>query len=202
MQTPDKKLFRDMQEHPEKYSDQEVEAMMDDLDQMPDVDMAWQRLCENEELGVKSEKFATAHPTAQHNSQFRKMAASVIGVIMVSAIALAAIYSLTPGSSPKERGVYRSGVEKTEAKTDYSPLPGRGAGGEATIIFDNVPLDTMLNEMASYYRIAVEFQREEARQLRLHFEWKHDESLDRVLERLNNFEAVNIIREPEKLIVR
>ena len=30
-----KQLYRDMQEAPDKYSDQEIEAMMDDLDQVP-----------------------------------------------------------------------------------------------------------------------------------------------------------------------
>ena len=34
MQTPDKKkqMFLDMQEHPEKYSEEQIETMMDDLD--------------------------------------------------------------------------------------------------------------------------------------------------------------------------
>ena len=69
-------------------------------------------------------------------------------------------------------------------------------------IFNNVSLDTMLNEIAGNYHLTVEFQREESRQLRFHFEWKFSESIDRVVERLNNFEAVNIICEPEKLIVK
>ena len=45
MQTPDKKklMFLDMQEHPEKYSDEQMEAMMDELDQMPDAGTAWQK---------------------------------------------------------------------------------------------------------------------------------------------------------------
>ena len=60
----------------------------------------------------------------------------------------------------------------------------------------------MLIEMAGYYGVAVEFQLEEARQLRLHFVWDHNESLDQLVDRLNNFEAVNIIYEPEKLIVK
>jgi hypothetical protein len=60
----------------------------------------------------------------------------------------------------------------------------------------------MLIEMADYYGVAVEFQLEEARQLRLHFVWDHNESLDQLIDRLNNFEAVNIIYEPEKLIVK
>ena len=44
MQTPDKKkqMFLDMQEHPETYSEEQIETMMDDLDRLPDVDVAWQ----------------------------------------------------------------------------------------------------------------------------------------------------------------
>ncbi|MBQ9363301.1 MAG: hypothetical protein IJT97_07790 [Bacteroidaceae bacterium] len=38
-----KQLFLDMQEHPENYSDEQIEAMMDDLDQIPDVDAEWEK---------------------------------------------------------------------------------------------------------------------------------------------------------------
>jgi hypothetical protein len=34
------------------------------------------------------------------------------------------------------------------------------------------------------------------------FIWKRTDNLDRLVEKLNNFEAVNIIREPEKLVVK
>ena len=43
MQATDKKMFLDMQEHPEKYSDQQIEAMMDELDQTADTETAWRR---------------------------------------------------------------------------------------------------------------------------------------------------------------
>ena len=72
-----KQLYRDMQEAPDKYSDQEIEAMMDDLDQVPDVDEAWQQF-ESEEL-----KF---------HSLLRKMAASFVGLLLVSGVAFAAIH--------------------------------------------------------------------------------------------------------------
>ena len=39
--------------------------------------------------------------------------------------------SLTPDPSPKERGVYTSSAEDSTVKGNYSPLLGRGAGGEA-----------------------------------------------------------------------
>ena len=64
-----KQLYRDMQEAPDKYSDQEIESMMDDLDQVPDVDKAWQQFESEEffaeqsgkaERRVKSEEFASA----------------------------------------------------------------------------------------------------------------------------------------------
>jgi len=188
MQTPDRKhqMFLDMQEHPENYSEEQIEAMMDELDQIPDVETAWK-------------KFEGQRPSRR----WLQIAASIVGVLMVSGIAIAAIHiwSLTPNPSPKGEG--NSYIQTSDTIKHSTPLSNRkGVEGEATIIFDNVPLDTMLNEMAGFYRIAVEFQREETRQLRLHFEWKRNESLDRVLERLNNFEAVDIIREPEKLIVR
>ena len=40
-------------------------------------------------------------------------------------------WSLTPDPSPKERGVYTSTTEGTDSNSNYSPLPRRGAGGEA-----------------------------------------------------------------------
>ena len=83
MQTPDKKkqMFLDMQEHPEKYTEEQIEVMMDDLDQMPDVESAWQKFNDN-------------HPHAAMISTRRfQIAASIIGVIMVSSIAFATVYS-------------------------------------------------------------------------------------------------------------
>ena len=38
-----KRLFLDMQEHPENYSDEQLEAMMDDLDSDLDAQAAWER---------------------------------------------------------------------------------------------------------------------------------------------------------------
>ena len=189
MQTPDKKkqMFLDMQEHPEKYSEEQIEAMMDNLDQMPDVESAWQKYNDN-------------HPHAAMISTRRfQIAASIIGVIMVSSIAFAAIHILRHYQKPTVSAVTAtnpqpSALDSQKAETDTISVEPR--------IFDNVPLDKMLIEMAGYYGVAVEFQLEEARQLRLHFVWDHNESLDHVVDRLNNFEAVNIVCEPKKLIVK
>lgn len=188
-----KRLFFDMQEHPENYSDDQLETMMDELDQVPDVDAAWQR------LEVRGERIEKRTP---FGFQLRKIAAAFIGAIIVSAIAIAAIHLWNPNSDSNPKGENPIPTSPRGEDTYYPKEKKQDVLQADTLIFDNVPLDTMLREMADYYHVSVEFKREKARQLRFHFVWKHSESLDHVVERLNNFEAVNIVREPEKLIVR
>ena len=187
-----KQMFLDMQEHPEKYSDEQIETLMDELDQMPETETAWQKFTQDR-----------LHVAERSTHRWMKIAASTVGVIIISGIAIAAIHiwRLTPNPSPK--GEENSYIQSSDTIKHSTPLSNQiGVEGEATITFDNVPLDTMLMEMADYYHVTVDFQRDDIRQLRLHFEWKHNESLDKVVERLNIFEAVNIIHEPEKLIVK
>ena len=69
-------------------------------------------------------------------------------------------------------------------------------------VFNNVPLDSMLTAIAAAHGISVEFENEAVRQLRFHFVWKREDSLSRVVEKLNTFEAVNIGVEDKKLVVR
>ena len=69
-------------------------------------------------------------------------------------------------------------------------------------VFNNVPLDSMLTAIATAHGVEVEFENEAARQLRFHFVWKREDSLTRVLEKLNTFEAVNIGIEDKTLVVR
>ena len=132
----------------------------------------------------------------------RKIAASFIGVLLASGIAFAAIWSLTPSPSPKERGVDTTFVGDSKEESNHSPLLGRGAGGEASHIFNNVPLDSMLTAIATAHGVGVEFENDAARQLRFHFVWKREDSLSRIVEKLNTFEAVNIGIEDKTLVVK
>ena len=55
MQTKvNRQLYFDMQEHPERYTDEQVKAMMDELDREPDTEQAWQEWVESEKLKVKN----------------------------------------------------------------------------------------------------------------------------------------------------
>ncbi|MDY6300361.1 MAG: DUF4974 domain-containing protein [Bacteroidales bacterium] len=68
-------------------------------------------------------------------------------------------------------------------------------------LYDNVPLEQMLAELAAYYHVDVEYRTDDVRSLRLYYEWEPDYSLDMVVDMLSHFESLSISREGNKLIV-
>ena len=132
-----------------------------------------------------------------------RAAASIIGVLLASGIAFAAIQVVRNISTPKPQ------LPMTEQTTDTEPvasLPADTVKADTITtepyIFNNVPLDSMLTAIAAAHGVGVEFENEAARQLRFHFVWKREDSLSRVVEKLNTFEAVNIGIEDKTLVVR
>ncbi len=198
-------LLLDMHEHPENYSDEQLAAMLDDEIQEqlatakramtdipePDVDAEWQR-------------FEQEHFAPVKNRRWLKVAAIFLGVIMLSAFTYAAIravshHTVDKGKEPTEKVA-------PEPQTEASVEPRLGVADSAAvavepIVFDNQPLDQMLEKIAPHYRVQVEFRNEDARALRFYFVWQPDEDLDAVLERLNLFESVNISKEGNTIVV-
>ena len=132
-----------------------------------------------------------------------KIAASFIGVLLASGIAFAAIQVVRNISTPKPQ------QPTTEQTTDIEPvasLPADTVKADTIpvepYVFNNVSLDSMLTTIAAAYGAGVEFENDAARHLRFHFVWKREDSLSRVVEKLNTFEAVNIGMEDNKLVVR
>ena len=207
-----KQLYRDMQEAPDKYSDQEIEAMMDDLDQVPDVDEAWQQFESEEffaeqsgkaERRVKSEEFATALPTMRFHSLLRKMAASFVGLLLVSGVAFAAIHIVR---QYQETEVPQAAGTMAKANSSLftlnSSLPTDTIVKSGSVVFDNVTLDSIAKDIATYHHLDMDFQNNQASQLRFYFVWNQEESLQEVIEKLNMFEQINLAVENGKLIVR
>lgn len=186
MQTSDKETFRDMQEHPEKYSDQELEAMMDDLDQVPDVEAAWQTL--------KEKDTATVGPS------LRKIAASFIGVLLVSGIAFAAIriWSDAPASSQESE---ESSYTQAPDTTRTSPVLPLEEQVETPVIYDNIPLENMLSEIAAHYHAEVIFQNDAVRSLRFHFLWNPRQELGKIVSDLNHFERLHVTLKNNQITV-
>lgn len=190
MQTPDKKkqMFLDMQEHPEKYSKEQIETMMDDLDRLPDVDVAWQ---EFQQTGQSSPR------------RWLKAAASIIGVLMLSGIAYAAVHIISRNAGVDEE------TPTHEVQNINSPLNDDAIVETFTTdsipqtrIFENTPLDEMVSEIAHYYNKVADIQSKEAHELRLYYKWDPKDALENVVDDLNHFDRVSLAIEDDKLIVK
>ena len=180
----------------------------------PDVDAEWEKFAAShaEELEIldEGERLRVGDGTSGiHKPRFvlrlatHKIAASFIGVLLVSGIAFAAIQVVRNINTSKPQ------QPTTELTTDIKPvtsLPADTVQADTIpvepYIFNNVPLDSMLTAIAAAHGVGVEFENEAARELRFHFVWKREDSLSRVVEKLNTFEAVNIGMEDNKLVVR
>ena len=180
-----KQLYRDMQEAPDKYSDQEIEAMMDDLDQVPDADEAWQQFAQQHISSVRP----------MHT--WHKVAAILIGILAISGITIAAVH-IVHQSHHEECPVTQ--VEKVV--TISQTLPTDTIVKTEPVVFDNVTLDSIAKDIATYHHLDMDLQNEQASLLRFYFVWNQDDSLQEVIEKLNMFEQVNLAVEDGKLMVR
>ena len=193
MQTPDKKkqMFLDMQEHPEKYSEEQIETMMDDLDRLPDVDTAWQKFC-----AAANSSLFTLH------SSLHKVAASIIGILMLTGIAYAAVHIISHNAGVDERAQTQEVQNINSPKNDATAETLTADSIPQTRIFENTPLDEMVSEIAHYYNKVADIQSEEAHELRLYYKWEPKDSLESVVDDLNHFDRVSLAIEDDKLIVK
>ena len=227
MMTEEKRIkwLLELQDHPEQLTDEQMKQILADdemrqlVQQLGFAKRAFkhQELKDNpQDVDAEWEKFAATHAEEldaleerDHNPRFalrlpsHKIAASFIGALLVSGIAFAAIWSLTPSRpSTKGEGTEHSQLSDTVERETTPLSSGKEAEAEATHVFNNVPLDSMLTVIAAAHQAKVEFENEAARGLRFHFVWKREDSLARIAEKLNTFDAVNIVVEDKKLVVR
>ena len=70
------------------------------------------------------------------------------------------------------------------------------------IIYDNIPLEKMLPEIATHYDAKVTFVNDEARQLRFRFVWNPQKGIDQVVSDLNQFERLTVTLNDNQITVK
>ena len=222
----------ELQDHPEQLTDEQLQQILadDEMRQLvqqlgfakrafkydaikndtPDVDAEWEKFAAShaDELDALDEGVGDS-TSGMRKSRFvlhlatHKIAASFIGVLLASGIAFAAIQFVRNISTPKPQ---QPTTEQAAVTKPVTSLPVDTVKADTIpvepYIFNNVPLDSMLTAIAAAHGVGVEFENDAARGLRFHFVWKREDSLSRVVEKLNTFEAVNIGMEDKKLVVR
>jgi hypothetical protein len=206
MKTNDKiEHLLDMTEHPEKYSEEEMKRMLEDdecrtyYELMVKTNQAYTQLPSSETEKALQEFEAKHH----QGSPWHKIAAIFIGIITVSCLTYAAIaihrHSYTSEQQKTEQPQKGSQTSKTDSDNNRNEVTGSIADKEK--LFDNVELQTILNDISSYYHLQLEFESESSKNLRLHYRWDRTQGAAQTIEALNHFEKVNIKLSDGKITV-
>ena len=201
----------EMLDNPEAYTEQEIQDIINrdedtretyrmmveakrssrqrQADKPVDVDAAWQ-------------KFNQIIQPQQHSFDWMKIAASFVGVLLVSGIAFAAIQIVryTQQHTPKTEEVINT--PKSANVTPADTLTTDTIATPQPIIYDNIPLEKMLPEIAAHYDAKVTFVNDEARQLRFYFMWHPQKGIDKVVSDLNQFERLNVTLNDNQITVK
>lgn len=207
-----RQMFFNMQEHPERYTDEQVESLLADEDMKDffhymamfrmamkkgnpkkvNVDEAWKKFADTQRLKVNETSGETF-------SNRWKIAASIIGVVFLSGITFAAIHS----------GIFRfsSSDEANQAKTEQvsstsdlnkmdsikvSATEKADSLDLKPVVFDNAELGDVVSQLAAFYNVKVEFDNAESQHVRIFFNWDKTKTLEQNLEILNAFERIQI----------
>ena len=200
----------EMLDNPESYTEQEIQNIINrnedtretyrlmveakrcnrqrQANKPTDVDAAWQR-------------FNEIYQSKRHGFGWMKIAASFIGVLLVSGIAFAAfqIVRHTQQHTPKTEEVINT--PKSTNITPADTLTTDTIAVPQPIIYDNIPLEKMLPEIAAHYDAKVTFVNDEARQLRFRFVWNPQKGINQVVSDLNQFERLTVTLKDNQIIV-
>jgi hypothetical protein len=154
-----------------------------------DVNAAWQR-------------FNETHQSKRNGFSWMKIAASFIGVLLVSGIAFAAIQIIryAQQNTPKTEEIINT--PKPTYTTPTDTLTTDTIAAPQPIIYDNIPLEKMLPEIATHYDAKVTFVNDEARQLRFRFVWNPQKGIDQVVSDLNQFERLTVTLNDNQITVK
>lgn len=153
-----------------------------------DVDAAWQR-------------FNQKSQPKQSSSNWMKVAASFIGVLLVSGIAFAAIHIVRQYQKQETPQTEMAGNVTNPVATLPADTLTKDTVTVQPVIYDNIPLEKMLPEIADHYDVKVVFANDEARGLRFHFVWNPQQGIDQVISDLNQFEHLNATLKDNQITV-
>jgi ferric-dicitrate binding protein FerR (iron transport regulator) len=220
MKNQDKiELLLDIQEHPEKYSDEQLNSMLaedEDLAEMMEQLATTKRAMTKEEaedeqldMDVLWQEFEAEHElefdepeTKRVSMPLRKIAAMFIGVALTAGVAFAAIQIVRSVSKPAPEPTKIEAPAAPKAAQPNDEVPADTVVAVKPVVFDNVELAQIMAQIAAHYKAEVEIENEDAGAYRLYFEWNSQETLEHVVERLNRFESINIELNNNKMKVK
>ena len=194
-------LLLDMQEHPEQFSEQTLKMMLDDPEvrELMEATALLKQAMINVESNVNNVdaewlRFAQTHLTEKKSAySLLKIAATFIGILMISGITFAAIhiirYASNAGIEPQppihETTIANSHQQATDNLNTDTITSKEVRYNEAT-------LEQILTDMASEYGLTLNWKSEEAKKLRLFYIWDKQLSAEETIKSMNSFERISL----------
>ena len=195
-------MLFDMQEHPEKYTDEQMEHLLADegvKEFLRDLAMARMAGKKATPKKVDVDKAWKEFSNGSYRNRM-KIAASIVGIIFLSGVALAAVQNgwlnfstsdkvvdnkamaeqIVPSNTLANDSLKAMTVEPTDS-LDMKP-----------VVFDNAELGTILMQMADFYHVKVEYMNANTQHVRLFFNWNKTKTLKQNMELLNAFDRIQI----------
>lgn len=210
----------DALDHPEKYSDADIEQILTDpearevydiLHKTADVSAPIPEINLDEEWRCFETNQFKRRPGILRCLSFmasRNAAAVVIALVGTIAVVAATIGVTHYFNANKEIAhTEQAEPQKQTAIADSNVAPTDTIPPEATplpeiIVFKGENLERILADIAEYYGATVKFNQDVAKSLQLYFEWEQSLPLNEVVEELNNFEQINITLTDKVLTVK
>ena len=205
-------MLFDMQEHPEKYTDEQIEHLLADEEVKEFLrDLAMARMAGKKATPKKVDVDKAWKEFSNGSYRNRmKIAASIVGIIFLSGVALAAVQNgwlnfstsdkvvdnkvmteqIVPSNTLANDSLKAMTVEPTDS-LDMKP-----------VVFDNAELGTILMQMADFYHVKVEYMNANTQHVRLFFNWNKTKTLEQNMELLNAFDRIQIEYADGTLIVK
>ena len=184
-----------MTEHPQDYTDEELQQMMSDPDMR-----AYYELMVSAEAGFAMKKKEENHGDRSMILASRitrpvpmilRIAAIFIGVLMLSGIAYAAYHFAVGGDSKSPTQEVRI-ANSHQQKEGHQQEDSQPSSSDAIRTFENIELQQILQELSAHYHVDVVFRNEQVRHVRLYTKWDTTAPLHQIIERINGFEKVSI----------
>ena len=204
-------MLLDMQEHPENYSEQALKTMLKDPEVRELMEatallkqaMIWENARKNAvNVDAEWQRFAGQHiADSKPRRGWMKVAAVFLGVLFVSGITFAAIHIVRMVNSQKSQTVQTEQPMTAKASTTIPADTVKTDTIAPKIIrYDEATLQKILTDMGEYYRLRVELRNEDAKTLRLFFQWNQRQEASKVLEQLNTFERIHLVLNDSTII--
>lgn len=218
-------MLFDMQEHPEKYTDEQVERLLADEEvqeflrdlamarmagkkatpKKVDVDKAWKKFSEKHN---KAKSISNGANTPYRNRM--QIAASIIGIIFLSGVALAAVqngwlkFAVSDKVADNKTTTEQTVKQKPSADDSLKAVTAepKDSLGMKPVVFDNAELGTILTQMADFYHVKVRYDNADTQHVRLFFNWNKTKTLEQNLEILNAFDRIQIEYAEGELVVK